>query len=132
MSIFDRLDRMTSRTVDRVHAKEFECRPALRSPNGRPIADPDRAIWSGRGVVDENPQDVPVEIGRRDRAGNSMQTLVTGHAYELSVDRSVYTQAISVKQGDRIAIAGDTRSFQVVEIKADGLSRIVFGLVEIR
>ncbi|QVQ38162.1 hypothetical protein KHQ08_09355 [Pseudochrobactrum algeriensis] len=130
MSIFDRMDRVTSRVVDRTHAVAFELQPVLKTPNGRPITDAYRSLWFGKGIFEENPQDVPVEIGRRDRAGNNIQTLVTGQRFELSVDRRSYVEASAIKQGDRILMT-DSRSFEVVEIKPDGLSRIVFGLIEL-
>lgn len=132
MSIFDRMDRVTSRVVDRTHAVAFELQPVLKTPNGRPITDAYRSLWFGKGIFEENPQDVPVEIGRRDRAGSNIQTLVTGQRFDLSVDHRSYVEASSIKQGDRISLRADGRSFEVVEIKPDGLSRIVFGLVELK
>lgn len=132
MSIFDRLEQTLSRTIDRQFANEFTCSPALRNPNGRPVADPDRESWTGKGIFEENDTFQAVEIGKRDRSGNDLHTLATGHTYELSVDRVAYPYADEAKQADRITMSGDPRSFEIVSARRDGMSRIVFQLVELR
>lgn len=132
MSIFDRLDAIVSRTIDRQFANEFTCSPALRNPNGRPVADPDRASWTGKGILEENDGYQAVEIGKRDRSGNDLRTLATGHTFELSVDRVSYPLADEAKQADRISISGDPRSFEIVSARRDGMSRIVFQLIDVR
>lgn len=69
-----------------------------------------------------------MEIGKRDRAGNDLKTLITGMQFELSVDRHRYADAADTRQGDQIQL-DDLRTFEVAVIQPDGLSRIVFGLV---
>ena len=132
MSIFDRLEQTLSRTIDGTFANEFTCSPALRSPNGRPVADPDRASWTGKGIFEENDVYQAVEIGKRERSGNDLHTLATGHTFELSVDRVSYPMADEAKQADRITMSGDLRSFEVISVRRDGMSRVVFQLAEIR
>ncbi|MCM2435363.1 hypothetical protein [Agrobacterium rosae] len=131
MSIFSRLDRIASGTCDTTCAVRFEVHPAKASPNGRPGPDPQREIWDGRGIFDENPTDAPVEIGNRDRAGNDLRTPVNGSRYELSVDRSRFRQTDTTKQGDRIWL-DDLRKFEILSVQPDGLSRVVFQLAELR
>ncbi|WP_411905977.1 hypothetical protein [Rhizobium mayense] len=125
MSIFDRLDRLTSRQIDRTFSIRFEVQPSKRPPNGRPVPDPDRELWEGKGVLEEMPNFPPVEMGRRDRAGNDLQSVIASSAIELSVDRARYPLADKTKQGDRIK-TDDLRRFEVVSIKRDGLSRVIF------
>lgn len=140
LSIFDRMERQLSRTVDRTFAMRFTYTPMKATPNGHPKQDASRMSFIGKGIFEENPLDVvPVEAGRRDRSGSSLQTIVTGQKYELSVDRNISCEASRIQQGDRITISGDprlykdgARAFTVVEIKPDGMSRIVLGLVEIQ
>lgn len=124
MSIFDRLDRLTSKQVDRTFASRFRCEPHKTPPNGRPQPDPDRPAWIGRGVLEENSTFQQIEVGNRDRTGNDLQTLATGAVIELSVDRSSYSQARNVRQGDIIRLH-DMRSFRVASVRPDGISRVV-------
>jgi hypothetical protein len=131
MPIFDRLDRMISRTVDRTFAVSFECHPAKATPNGRPGPDPDREVWIGKGILDQEPNYHAIVAGQRDRKGNDFRTLATGNSIELSVDRARYPQADQARQGDRVLL-DDTRRFDVVSVRRDGLSRVVFQLVEIK
>ena len=130
MAIFDRLDRMTSRVVDRTFAIAFECHPGKATPNGRPGPDPDRPVWTGKGVLEEQPAYHAVEIGNRDRSGNDLRTLAHGSSIEFSVDRVRYPQADEAKQGDRLQF-DDGRRFEVKSVQRDGLARVVFGLVRI-
>lgn len=132
MSIFDQLERMTSQIADQTFANIFTCEPVLRSPNGRPIADPDRQVWQDKGILDVAQVYPAVEIGKRDRRGNDLHTLANGYNYELSVDCASYPQANEVKQGDRIRICNDNRVFEVIQTSRDGMSRIVFKLIEVR
>jgi len=129
MAIFDRLDRLTSRQVDRTFAVGFELHPGKATPNGRPGPDPDREIWVGEGVLEQQPRMQPIEVGNRNRAGNDLRTLASGTSYEFSADLARFPQAIEVKQGDRI-LFDDTRRFEVVSVQPDGLARVVFGLVQ--
>lgn len=131
MSIFERMDRVLSRTVESTYAVRFHCDPMTSSPNGRPVPDPRREIWEGKGILDEAPQDAGVEIGKRDRSGNDLHSLVNGQQLELSVDRYRYPAAAAAKQGDRI-VMDDMRRFRVSETRPDGMARTVFQLVELR
>lgn len=131
MSVFSRLDKLTSRAVDRTFAMTFEVQPCKVTPNGRPGPDPDREAWDGRGVLEETPAYPPVEIGKRDRTGNDLRSIVSGNTIELSVDRTRYPQASQAKQGDRLQ-TDDLRRFEISSVRPDGLARIVFSLVEIR
>jgi hypothetical protein len=131
MSVFNRLDRLTSRTVDKTFAIRFEVQPGKVTPNGRPGPDPDREPWEGRGVLEETPNFPPVEIGKRDRTGNDLRAIVAGSSIELSVDRVRYPQASQARQGDRLQ-TDDLRRFEISSVKPDGLARVVFSLVELR
>lgn len=128
MSMFDRMDRIMSRTVDRSFAKPFTCTPVLQSPNGRPIADPAKPAWSGNGVFDEAAEPAGIEVGNRDGTGNSFRTMVTGHQYELSIDRNAYPKADEIQQGDRIQVTGDSELYRVSSVRRDGMSRVVVAL----
>ncbi len=131
MSLFERLDRVTSRLADRSFSVRFHCHPATSTPNGRSKPDPDREQWEGKGILDENPAFAGVEIGNRDRAGNDLNTVVTGQQFELSVDRHRFPASATAKKGDLIQL-DDLRGFAIGEIKPDGMARIVFGLRELR
>jgi len=131
MSVFSRLDRLTSRVVDRTFSIGFEAQPGRVTANGRSSPDPDRDAWEGKGVLEEMPAFPAVEIGKRDRTGNDLRSVVAGTVIELSVDRIRYPQAGNTKQGDRLQ-TDDLRRFEVSSVRRDGLSRVVFSLVEIR
>lgn len=131
MSIFDRMDRLTSRACDSTFSARFHCDPMTSSPNGRPARDARREPWEAKGIVDENPQDAGVEIGKRDRRGNDLHSLVNGQTVELSVDRYRFPAAATTKQGDQIVL-DDMRRFRIAETRPDGMARIVFQMVELR
>jgi len=120
MALFDRLDRMVSRTTDRAFAHAYVLKPALRSPNGRPVADPDRPEVSFCGIFDERPVD--------DVLGKFAHAKVEGVRLELSVDTERYPALAGAKQGDRIeSPTGD--SWEIASVKNDGDSRKVLVLV---
>lgn len=125
MSIFDRLDQMTSRVVDREFASAFACVPMLSTPNGRTVPDPERSEWEGVGILTEAPADTPIDIGARNRS-NDFRAMVGGAAVELSVDRTRYPAADVARQGDRFTIRD--REFGVLRVRRDGMSRIVLEL----
>lgn len=129
MSIFDRIDEMTSRAVDREFASAFACTPMLSTPNGRTVPDPERSEWEGIGILTEAPADMPIDIGARNRS-NDFRAMVSGAAFELSVDRTRYPAANAARQGDRYTI-GD-REFEVHQLRPDGLSRVAFGMALVR
>lgn len=131
MSIFDRMDRTASRSVDALYSVRFICRPMKSTPNGRSSADTERQDWMGKGVLDFLPVNTPVEIGNRNRTGHDLMTPVTGERIEMSVDCLRYPRAKTAKQGDRLE-TDDLRKFEIVNTDLDGLSRIVLQLIELR
>lgn len=131
MSMFDRMDRLTSRACDSTFSVRFHGDPMTSSPNGRPAKDARRESWEAKGILDENPADAGVEIGKRDRSGNDLHSLTTGQAVELSVDRYRYPAAATTKQGD-VIVMDDMRRFRVVSVRPDGMARVVFVLTELR
>lgn len=131
MALFDRLDRMTSRQVDRTFSIRFQCNPATATPNGRPAPDSDREGWIGKGVLEEKPAHHAVEAGERDRRGNDLRALAAGATYELSVDHVRYPQANGGRQGDEIQL-DDMRRFEVLTVERDGLARLIFRLAILR
>ncbi|MCL7999441.1 hypothetical protein M8994_14420 [Brucella sp. 21LCYQ03] len=131
MSIFDRMERQLSRTIDTTFAIRFALIPQTSSPNGRSKADAQRQSWPGKGIMEESAADVPAEIGRRDRAGNSLQSLINGHTTEFSVDVNRYPAALKARQGDQIQL-DDLRKFQITETRRDGMSRVVWVLSELK
>lgn len=128
MGIFSRLDRATSRVADRMHAVSAVVDCMKSSPNGRPEPDPDRGEIVLRGIFDEVSVHQPVEIGKRDGAGNDLRALVNGTELQFSVDCARYPAAKDVRQGDWLTL-DDTRRFDILSVKPDGLSRIVFRLL---
>jgi len=126
--MFARLDRIASRAIDRVNGVAFWVLPMKRAPNGRPVTDPERGQIEGQGVFDEAPDDVPLELGNRDRRGNDFRYQVNAARYELSVDVSRYPDAQQIRQGDRLSL-DDARVFEVTSVAPDGLSRLVLSLV---
>lgn len=126
MTIFGRLDRITSRTCDRVNAIPFTLLPVEIGPNGRPVADPARPTVSGRGILDEVPAEVSVDIGPRDRS-HDLRTTLTGTRTELSVDRRVFPRSeMEPRRDDWVEVSG--RRWRISSIERDGLSRIVLVL----
>lgn len=128
MSVFDRLDRLTSRAADRVYARVYVCRPMTATANGRAAPDTARPAWEATGIYDEEPAFHAIEAESRNRSGNDFRTLATGQSHELSVDRTRYPAASTTRQGDQIELG--ERKFTVAEVQADGMGRIIFGLLE--
>jgi len=131
MSLFDRLDQMTSRAVDRVNAVDFTFTPMTGPPNGRREFDASRSIVAGRGILDMVDDDMPLELGSRDRSGNDLRALLSGSTPVLSLDRSYFpTAASEPRQGDRIEFPGrsDLGTMEVVSVQRDGLARTVLQL----
>lgn len=130
MALFDRLDKKTSRTADRLFSVAAIVDTLQRTPNGRPVPDPDRGgEILLKGIFDEVPAFSQIEAGNRDRRGNDMRALVTGTAYEFSVDLRRYPAAKDIQQGDQLTL-DDARSFDIVAVRPDGLSRTVLVLVK--
>lgn len=128
MGIFNRLDRMVSRTVDRMHSVQAVVDGMIQSPNGRPQPDPERSEIIIRGVFDQADEYQQIESRNRDRKGNDFRTLMSGMDYQFSVDAVRYPAAREIKQGDRLTL-DDTRRFDILSVQPDGLSRINFRLL---
>ena len=128
MSVFDRLEKMASATVDRLNATAFTLTPYARAPNARAGPDPDRAVITGKGVFDYSPATAGVELGDRSiRAGNDLRSLVGGREPVLSVDRRYLpTAADEPRQGDVVTFPDkpDLPVFSVVNVRRDGQSRL--------
>lgn len=130
MGIFDHLDQVISRTVDTTFGDAFTYIAVEAAPNGRPIADQARPAWQGKGILSEAPIYDSIEIGKRDRSGNDLNTLHAGTSLELSVDRHAYPKIAQAKQQDRLNMRG--KRYQVVSVQPDGLARIVLSLVLVK
>jgi hypothetical protein len=131
MSMFSRMDRLTSRVCDRSFAVSFDFEPGTSTPNGPRKPDPERPMWRGKGILDETPEDAPVRIGRQDSGGNDLRSQPRGVGVELSVDRHRFPKAAQARQGDRLQ-TDDLRRFEILSVKPDGMARVVFQLVELR
>lgn len=133
MSIFDRLDQMTSRAVDALNSESFTLSPMIRSPNGRSTADADRSVITGRGIFDLHGDDLPLELGNRDRSGNDLRTLLNDPSPILSIDRSYFpTPSDEPRQRDLVEFPGrpDLGKLEVVSVRRDGHSRVELRLVQ--
>ena len=134
MSVFDRLDRLTSRAVDRVNAIPFELTPLISTPNGRSRPDPDRSPVVGRGVFDDVAAEYGVQLGvrRSYREANDLRALQVGSDPQLSIDIRYFGDRLP-RQGDlvRLPTKPELPDFQVISAQPDSQSRIVLMLVEI-
>lgn len=135
MAIFDRLDRVVSRTVDRVNAIPFVLRPYWSTPNGRAGPDSSRAIVRGRGIFDYISVEYGIQLGvrRSYREANDLRSLQSGRDPQLSVDRSLFPElSQEPRQGDIVQFPTrpELPDFQVISAQRDGLSRIVLELVQ--
>lgn len=125
MNIFDRLDRVVSRTADAGNGNPFVLTPMKRNPNGRAEVDFDRPIIRGQGILDFVDVEIPVELGNRNRHGNDLRTLLNDTKPILSTDRRHFpTTAQEPRQGDRIEFTDRQEVYQVVSVQRDGLSRL--------
>lgn len=142
MAVFDRLDRLTSRAVDRVNAIPFEFTPMKSSPNGRPSADsarvalPSPEVPAPRGIFDYYSTEYGVQLGVRKsyREANDLRALQVGRDPQLSVDRRYWPNADwEPKQGDviRFPLNAELPDYQVISSQRDGLSRMVLMLIQI-
>lgn len=133
MSIFDRLDRITSRAVDRMNAIAFVLTPQQSTPNGRPGPDPTRTIVSGKGVFDYLSTEYGVQLGVRKsyREANDLRALQAGRDPQLSIDRKYFPIGLEEpKQGDVVEFPDNPElpKFDVITSQRDGLSRVVLML----
>ncbi|TPP07022.1 hypothetical protein [Rhizobium glycinendophyticum] len=130
MAIFDRLDRMISKTVDRQFSVRATVYPMAQNPNGRPALDPSRSTIDLKGVFDQMPTYDAIETGKRERSGNDLHTLATGMSFDFSFDVKRHPYADDIRQGDALSL-DDGRRFDVVSVERDGLSRAVLRLVKL-
>ena len=134
MSVFDRLDRLASRTVDRVNKIRFILTPMVRSPNGRPSADPGREAVDGYGIFDSLSVEFGLQLGVRKsyREGNDLRTNQVGRDPQISIDRRYFPSGWIPKQGDVVSFPDndDLPDFDVVSSEPDGLSRVVLKLLQ--
>jgi len=134
MSVFDRLDRMTSRAVDQVNSVRFLLIPRISTPNGRGTPDPNREEVLGRGIYDDVAAEYGVQLGvrRSYREANDLRALQVGSEPQLSVD-IIHFPADKPRQGDVVKFPDrtDLPDFQVISAQPDGLNRIVLHLVQI-
>lgn len=142
MAVFDRLDRLTSRAVDRVNAIPFEFTPMKSTPNGRPMADstrvalPSPEVPVARGIFDYYSTEYGVQLGVRKsyREANDLRALQVGRDPQLSVDRRYWPNSDwEPKQGDLIKfpLNAELPDYQVISSQRDGLSRMVLNLIQI-
>lgn len=142
MAIFDRLDRLASRAVDRVNAIPFEFIPMRSTPNGRPGADPSRValpsleIPVAKGIFDYYSTEYGIQLGVRKsyREANDLRSLQVGRDPQLSVDRRYWPSADwEPKQGDiiRFPLNPELPDYQVISSQRDGMSRLVLMLTQI-
>ena len=80
MSIFDRLDRVASRTVDRINKIRIVVTPWKTTPNGRGAQDPDRTVVTCKGIFDYVSIEHGLELGVRKsyREANDLRALQVG------------------------------------------------------
>jgi hypothetical protein len=133
MAIFDRLDRMTSRAVDRTNAIPFILTPMVKTPNGRPASDSSRAVVNAKGVFDYISTEFGIQLGVRKsyREANDLRSLQTGRDPQLSVDRVYFPIGVQEpQQGDvvRFPTRPELPEFDVISAQRDGLSRVVLML----
>ncbi|MDQ0422295.1 hypothetical protein J2045_003343 [Peteryoungia aggregata LMG 23059] len=135
MAIFDRLDRMLSRTVDRTNAISFELTPYVSTPNGRPMPDPNRQVIRGKGIFDYFSTEFGIQLGVRKsyREANDLRSLHAGRDPQLSVDRIYFPIGVQEpKQGDIVSFPDrpELPEFDVTSAQRDGMSRLVLMLAQ--
>lgn len=136
MSLFNRLDKLTSRAVDGVNATRFELTPYKSTPNGRGQVDADRKVIKGCGIFDYVEMEYGVQLGVRKsyREGNDLRSVQSGRDPQLSVDIKYFPGVDeAVLQGDIVRFPDEPNlpDFQVTKAQRDGLSRIRLDLVQI-
>ncbi len=143
MSIFRRLDRMTSATADRVNKERFRLIPMQDSqdPNGRRRPDAEREIrddlW---GIFDYESAEYGLELGVRKsyREANDLRAVSVGRKPLLSIDRKYFPDPLlEPRQGDLIEMLDDfgfpqphLPQFEVMDNQRDGLARMELRLVQ--
>ena len=136
MSVFNRLDKLTSRAVDSVNATRFILTPYKATPNGRGQRDATRKVVHGRGVFDYVEMEYGVQLGVRKsyREGNDLRSVQSGRDPQLSVDMMYFPGVDEAAlQGDIVTFPDDPNlpDFQVTKAQRDGMNRIRLDLVQI-
>lgn len=136
MSLFNRLDKLTSRAVDSVNSSRFVLTPYKSTPNGRGQRDTDRKVITGRGIFDYVEMEYGVQLGVRKsyREGNDLRSVQSGRDPQLSVDLKYFPGVDEgVLQGDIIQFPDEPNlpDFQVTKAQRDGMNRIRLDLVQI-
>lgn len=136
MGVFDRLDKMVTRTVDTINEIAFIFTPMTGTPNGRPTYDTNRPIVEAFGIFDYVDAQYGIELGVRKsyREANDLRALQTGREPLLSLDRKYFPQlADEPRQGDRFEFPSrpDLPKFEVVSVMRDGMSRLSVRLVHL-
>jgi hypothetical protein len=126
MGIFDRLDRIASRTADRTMSDPFVITPMKSSPNGKPERDFERAEIQARGVFSTEPSPAGVQIGERKPSpqNNDLRSLVRGNEVVLSCERSQFPEM--PRQGDMVSwpTRTDRKQMMVSSVRPDGQGRV--------
>ena len=133
MSIFSRLDQMTSRAVDRVNGERFRLTPMSGEPNGRRAPDPVRHTITGTGILDLDPRPTGIEIGNRhvSQGDNDLRSLTVGRRPVLSIARGQLPQM--PRQGDLVEMLARSAAeakWQVLSCRPDGEDRVELVLVQ--
>lgn len=134
MSIFDRLDRVTSRAVDRINSIAFVLTPMRSTPNGRGGPDTSRTVIEGKGIFDYLSVEYGVQLGVRKsyREANDLRALQAGRDPQLSINRVYFPIGLEEpKQGDLVEFPNNPElpKFDVISSQRDGLSRLVLMLL---
>ncbi len=118
--------------VDQLYAEPIRILPMKRSPNGRPVVDPDREIVEAVGVLDEVPELTGIAHGNRSVSHrvNDLRSQIAGAKFQLTV-QSHYVAAPgkSVRQGDHVEVG--PRRFDIVSVQASDVTRVNLALVEV-
>jgi len=125
MGIFDRLDCMAGRTMDRTMSETFTLTPMKTRPNGRSEVDFDRQEITARGVYSTVPGPAGVQTGERrpSAENNDLRALVRGNAVTLSSDRPQFEnmprQGYMVRWPNR----PERGQMMISSVRPDGKSR---------
>lgn len=131
MGIFDRLDRMAGRTLDRTMAERFTLTPMKTRPNGRSEVDFDREEITARGVYSTVPGPAGVQTAARrpSAQNNDLRALVRGNAVTLSCDRFQFDDM--PRQGDMVSWSSrpERGQMMVSSVRPYGKSRVALMLI---
>jgi len=143
MSIFKKLDAMSSRIIDVVNATRIRFIPMADStnPNARRAQDPAREVVEVEGVFEYNSIEFGMELGVRKsyREANDLRNVSVGRTPHISVDRRWFPDHLKEpRQGDKMIILLDDGSidpsypvFELMDNQRDGLARFESRLVQL-